>query len=99
MADACTQLSLRQPFGVTGDILVDGKEPPKTFARNVGFAEQHDLHLPSATVREAIEFAAILRQPPEVPMEEKLNYVQVSAAVVASCEHSDSTNFMLAVYH
>lgn len=34
-----------------------------------------DVHEASATVREALEFSALLRQPASVPREEKLAYV------------------------
>lgn len=36
-----------------------------------GYCQQMDTHLPTATVREALLFSAQLRQPPEVPLEEK----------------------------
>src|SRR4051794_30736098 len=51
------------PMMVEGDILVDGKPLTKGFKREAGFAEQQDIHETSATVREALEFAALLRQP------------------------------------
>ena len=40
------------------------------------FAEQADVHDPSSTVREALEFSAFLRQPIEVSRQEKLDHVQ-----------------------
>lgn len=36
---------------------------------------QQDLHLETSTVREALEFSALLRQPTEYKREEKLAYV------------------------
>ncbi|TFL05156.1 putative ABC multidrug transporter [Pterulicium gracile] len=37
---------------------------------------QQDLHLETSTVREALIFNALLRQPPETPKEEKFAYVE-----------------------
>jgi len=57
-------LAQRINFGVvTGDFLVDGKPLPKSFQRATGYAEQMDVHEPTATVREALRFSALLRQP------------------------------------
>ena len=36
-----------------------------------GYCQQMDTHQPTATVREALLFSACLRQPKEVPLEEK----------------------------
>ena len=69
-------LSQRQSVGVVeGKMLVDGKGLQPDFQRRTGFVEQMDLHEGSATVREALEFSALLRQGREVPREEKLEYV------------------------
>ena len=70
-------LAQRVRFGtVTGDFLVDGKPLPKSFQRATGFAEQMDIHEPTATVREALRFSARLRQPREVPLQEKYDYCE-----------------------
>ncbi|KAL5121843.1 ATP-binding cassette transporter snq2 [Pleosporales sp. CAS-2024a] len=45
------------------------------FQRGTGFCEQMDLHDGTATIREALEFSAILRQDKETPKQEKLDYV------------------------
>jgi ABC-type multidrug transport system ATPase subunit len=37
--------------------------------------QQQDIHLSIATVREALEFSAILRQSSEISRKEKLQYV------------------------
>ncbi|KAJ5619237.1 hypothetical protein N7510_003221 [Penicillium lagena] len=60
---------------VHGSIMVDGRPLPVTFQRSAGYCEQLDVHEPFATVREALEFSALLRQPRDVPREEKLKYV------------------------
>ncbi|KAH9894645.1 ABC-2 type transporter-domain-containing protein [Xylariomycetidae sp. FL2044] len=70
-------LAQRIKFGViTGDFLVDGRPLPKSFQRATGFAEQLDIHEPTATVREALQFSALLRQPREVSKKEKFAYCE-----------------------
>lgn len=41
----------------------------------MGYVQQEDIHLPTTTVREALEFSALLRQPRETPKKDKLAYV------------------------
>ncbi|RVX71601.1 hypothetical protein B0A52_03785 [Exophiala mesophila] len=62
---------------IHGAILVDGAPLPLNFQRSAGYCEQLDVHEPLATVREALEFSALLRQPRSTPREEKLAYVDV----------------------
>ncbi|KAF2274688.1 ABC drug exporter AtrF [Westerdykella ornata] len=70
-------LAQRNNVGVVhGDFLVDGRPLPASFQRSTGFAEQMDVHEPTATVREALRFSAKLRQPREVPLKEKYEYVE-----------------------
>jgi ATP-binding cassette subfamily G (WHITE) protein 2 (SNQ2) len=70
-------LAQRINFGVVrGDFLVDGKVLPSSFQRSTGFAEQMDVHESTATVREALQFSARLRQPKETPLQEKYDYVE-----------------------
>ncbi|KAI5293121.1 hypothetical protein KEM52_005819 [Ascosphaera acerosa] len=70
-------LASRKNIGVIhGDILVDGKPPGRAFQRGTAYAEQLDVHEPTQTVREALQFSALLRQPYETPREAKLAYVE-----------------------
>ncbi|RYP81363.1 hypothetical protein DL769_002009 [Monosporascus sp. CRB-8-3] len=70
-------LAQRIRFGViAGNFLVDGKPLPKSFQRATSFAEQLDIHEPTATVREALQFSALLRQPKEVAKEDKYAYCE-----------------------
>ena len=70
-------LAQRINFGtIIGDFLIDGKPLPRSFQRATGFAEQQDVHEPTATVREALRFSALLRQPKEVPVTEKYEYCE-----------------------
>jgi ATP-binding cassette subfamily G (WHITE) protein 2 (SNQ2) len=69
-------LSQRQTTGVvSGSMLVDGRPLGSDFQRNTGFVEQMDLHETTATIREALEFSALLRQERDVPKAEKIAYV------------------------
>ncbi|PYH78160.1 ABC transporter [Aspergillus uvarum CBS 121591] len=70
-------LAQRVNFGVvTGTFLVDGKPLPKSFQRATGFAEQMDIHEPTATVRESLQFSARLRQSSDVSIQEKYDYCE-----------------------
>jgi ABC-type multidrug transport system ATPase subunit/ABC-type multidrug transport system permease subunit len=60
---------------IHGSVLVDGRPLPMSFQRSAGYVEQLDIHEPLTTVREALEFSALLRQSRETPDEEKLRYV------------------------
>ncbi|RDW72004.1 putative ATP-binding multidrug cassette transport protein [Coleophoma crateriformis] len=69
-------LSQRQKVGtIRGDMLVDGRPLGTEFQRGTGFCEQQDLHDGTQTIREALEFSAILRQDRSIPRQEKLAYV------------------------
>ena len=70
-------LAQRINFGtINGNFLIDGRPLPKSFQRATGFAEQMDVHEPTSTVREALQFSALLRQPREVSKEEKYAYCE-----------------------
>ncbi|KAF2713557.1 ABC transporter [Pleomassaria siparia CBS 279.74] len=60
---------------IHGEILVDGRPLPLSFQRSAGYCEQLDVHEAFSTVREALEFSAMLRQSRDTPREEKLAYV------------------------
>lgn len=69
-------LAQRQKVGVvSGDMLVDGRPLGPDFQRGTGFCEQMDLHDGTATIREALEFSALLRQERDIPRQEKIDYV------------------------
>ncbi|RBQ82100.1 hypothetical protein VDGD_09104 [Verticillium dahliae] len=69
-------LADRTSMGViTGEMLVDGYQRDTSFQRKTGYVQQQDLHLETTTVREALNFSALLRQPAHVPKAEKLAYV------------------------
>ena len=61
---------------VSGQIFVDGRLRNSGFQRKTGYVQQQDLHLATSTVREALIFSALLRQPKKVPRQEKIDYVE-----------------------
>lgn len=42
----------------------------------LGYVQQQDVHMATTTVREALAFSALLRQPASTPKSEKLAYVE-----------------------
>jgi ATP-binding cassette subfamily G (WHITE) protein 2 (PDR) len=69
-------LASRTTMGIiSGNMLVDGRERDGSFQRKTGYVMQQDIHLQTSTVREALSFSALLRQPPEYNREERLSYV------------------------
>ncbi|PGH02182.1 hypothetical protein AJ80_08905 [Polytolypa hystricis UAMH7299] len=60
---------------VTGDMLVDGRPRDDSFQQQTGYVQQQDLHLHTSTVREALKFSALLRQPDNFTYKEKIDYV------------------------
>ncbi|KAH8590156.1 putative ABC transporter CDR4 [Bisporella sp. PMI_857] len=70
-------LAQRVSIGVvTGDMLVSGKPLDASFQRKTGYVQQQDLHLETTTVREALRFSAMLRQPKTVSKQEKYEFVE-----------------------
>ncbi|PYH99374.1 hypothetical protein BO71DRAFT_369301 [Aspergillus ellipticus CBS 707.79] len=70
-------LAKRVSIGVvTGEMLVDGKDLDNSFQRKTGYVQQQDLHLSTSTVREALRFSALLRQPKSVSKAEKYKHVE-----------------------
>ena len=70
-------LAARKNIGtIGGGILVDAVPISSSFARSTSYAEQLDVHEPTATVREALRFSADLRQPITTPQAEKYAYVE-----------------------
>lgn len=75
---------------ITGEMLVDGHPRDASFQRKTGYVQQQDLHLQTTTVREALNFSALLRQPPHVPREEKLAYVDEVIKLLDMDEYADA---------
>ncbi|EME80697.1 ABC transporter, PDR-type [Pseudocercospora fijiensis CIRAD86] len=60
---------------VTGIATMSGKTAARDFRRSIGLVAQVSILEETATVREALEFSAILRQDPSFSKIEKLQYV------------------------
>lgn len=70
-------ISRRKTEGRTeGTLLFDGQPLDQGFSRACGFCMQQDVHEPLATVREALQFSAFLRQPAETSHNDKVQEVE-----------------------
>ncbi|KAI4211548.1 MAG: hypothetical protein LQ351_005725 [Letrouitia transgressa] len=84
-------LASRVTMGVvTGQMLVDGRQRDSGFQRKTGYVQQQDLHLATSTVREALNFSALLRQPKTTPKAEKLAYVDEVIKVLEMDAYADA---------
>lgn len=69
-------LAGRSKGTLTGKLELNGQVLPKSFNRHMGYVQQQDIHLPSQSVREALQMTARLRQSQDVSLEEKDAYVE-----------------------
>lgn len=85
-------LSERLTTGVVtnGTRMVNGKHLDSSFQRSIGYVQQQDIHLPTSTVREALQFSAYLRQPDSVPRKEKDAYVDYVIDLMEMTTYSDA---------
>ncbi|KAJ3538998.1 hypothetical protein NM208_g5663 [Fusarium decemcellulare] len=84
-------LASRVTMGVvTGDMLVDGRLRDESFQRKTGYVQQQDLHLHTSTVREALTFSALLRQPSQYSRQEKIDYVDTVIKILNMEEYADA---------
>lgn len=84
-------LATRVTMGViSGEMLVDGQQRDSSFQRKTGYVQQQDLHLQTSTVREALIFSALLRQPANVPRKEKVEYVGEVIKLLDMEEYADA---------
>ncbi len=75
---------------VTGEMLVDGHLRNDSFQRKTGYVQQQDLHLETSTVREALIFSAMLRQPATVSRKEKVAYVEEVIKMLSMEEYAEA---------
>jgi ABC-type multidrug transport system ATPase subunit/ABC-type multidrug transport system permease subunit len=75
---------------VTGQMLVDGRQRDSSFQRKTGYVQQQDLHLETSTVREALRFSALLRQPKAVSKVEKYAYVEEVIKMLGMEEYAEA---------
>lgn len=84
-------LAERTTMGViTGDVFVNGNLRDESFPRSIGYCQQQDLHLKTATVRESLRFSAYLRQPEKVSIEEKDRYVEEVIKILEMEPYADA---------
>ncbi|EHK98954.1 putative ABC transporter CDR4 [Glarea lozoyensis 74030] len=84
-------LASRTTMGVvTGEMLIDGRQRNTGFQRKTGYVQQQDLHLATTTVREALNFSAVLRQPKSTPHAEKIAYVDEVIKVLEMEAYADA---------
>lgn len=84
-------LASRVTMGVvSGAMLVNGRERDSGFQRKTGYVQQQDLHLATSTVREALTFSALLRQPKTTPRQEKIDYVDEVIKVLEMETYADA---------
>lgn len=75
---------------ISGEMLVDGRQRDESFQRKTGYVQQQDLHLSTSTVREALNFSALLRQPAHIPRKEKLDYVEEVIRLLDMEQYADA---------
>ncbi|XP_041497951.1 ATP-binding cassette sub-family G member 3-like isoform X2 [Microtus oregoni] len=61
----------KDPRGLSGDILINGKPRPANFTCASGYVPQNDVVMRTVTVRDNIEFSAALRLPMTMTRDEK----------------------------
>ena len=84
-------LACRTTVGViSGNVFVDGRPRDTSFQRKTGYVQQQDLHLSTTTVREALNFSALLRQSAKTPRAEKLAYVDEVIKLLDMQEYADA---------
>ncbi|GLA65890.1 hypothetical protein AtubIFM56815_009691, partial [Aspergillus tubingensis] len=90
-AELLKVLAQRSTTGtVGGDILFNNCLLSSNFQRKIGYVEQQDIHLETATVREALRFSAVLRQPHSVSKEDKHTYVEQIIKALEMEDYADS---------
>jgi ABC-type multidrug transport system ATPase subunit len=84
-------LASRVTMGVvTGHTYVDGRPCDSGFQRKTGYVQQQDLHLATSTVREALTFSALLRQPHHIPRKGRIAYVDEVIALLDMEPYADA---------
>ncbi|KAJ5972447.1 CDR ABC transporter [Penicillium vulpinum] len=70
-------LAGRSNFGtLTGTLALNSQLLPTFFRSRMGYVQQQDIHLPTQTVREALQMTARLRRPNSISLAEKNAYVE-----------------------
>ncbi|KAK5658003.1 hypothetical protein OQA88_2557 [Cercophora sp. LCS_1] len=84
-------LATRTTVGVvSGHVFVNGSPRDTSFQRKTGYVQQFDLHLATDTVREALQFSALMRQPATYTKQEKLDYVEDVIKLLSMEEYAEA---------
>lgn len=75
---------------VSGDVSVNGSPRGSSFQRKTGYVQQQDIHLPTSTVREAMRFSALLRQPGHVSKADKYAHVEAMIELLEMEAYADA---------
>lgn len=74
----------------SGEVLVNGEPFDTDLTRRIGYVQQQDMHISEATVRESLNFSALLRRPNTVSEREKLEYVEKIIYSMDMVEYADA---------
>lgn len=70
-------LAGRATSGITtGDVSIGGRPLTSSYQRRLGYVQQEDIHMATATVRESLEFSAFLRQPSSRSRKDKIAVIE-----------------------
>ncbi|CEI41683.1 ABC transporter CDR4 [Fusarium venenatum] len=84
-------LAQRMPTGqIQGEFFVNGGPLPPSFKSDVGYVQQQDVHLETSTVREALQFSAMLRQSSDVPIRQKLQFAEETIHLLGMDDFADA---------
>jgi len=75
---------------LSGELLVDGSPPSNTFSQQIGLIKRDDVHLPTITVRETLEFSAQLRNQEHMPEEFKKRRVDMALKILGMQHIADN---------
>lgn len=79
---------------LSGEFSLDGKPLPKSFRRYMGYVQQQDIHLPTQTVRDALQMTSKLRRPQNITTGERAEYVE---EVIRLLEMEDFADALIGV--
>lgn len=75
---------------VSGEVYINGQLRDTSFQRMIGYVQQDDIHLPTTTVREALQFNGLLRQEATKSKGQKLAYVERILTMMEMESHADA---------
>jgi ABC-type multidrug transport system ATPase subunit len=61
---------------IGGEVLINGRKADSNLNRVIGYVEQQDIHNPTQTVLEALQYSAVCRLPHSIPKKEKKKFAK-----------------------